>query len=102
MIRLCLSIQRPRITYPFQLRVMLGTAECVMGISRIVMANIIEHWESRIGRRLKLRDLHVLFAVVQWGSMAKAAKHLGGPKRGRSTDRVSRAVRLRLVACSHR
>jgi DNA-binding transcriptional LysR family regulator len=40
------------------------------------MDNTIQHWESRIGRRLKLRDLHVLFAVVQWGSMAKAAKHL--------------------------
>jgi len=36
----------------------------------------IAQWDSRIGRRLKLRDLHVLFAVVQWGSMAKAAKHL--------------------------
>jgi DNA-binding transcriptional LysR family regulator len=34
-------------------------------------------WESRIGRRLKLRDLHVLFAVVQSGSMGKAAAHLG-------------------------
>ncbi len=33
-------------------------------------------WESRIGRRLKLRDLHILAAVVRWGSMAKAAKHL--------------------------
>lgn len=34
-------------------------------------------WESRIGRRLKLRDLHVYFAVVQNGSMAKAAAELG-------------------------
>lgn len=34
------------------------------------------HWDSRIGRRLKLRDLHILGAVVQWGSMAKAASHL--------------------------
>ena len=33
-------------------------------------------WESRIGRRLRLRDLHILSAVVQWGSMAKAASHL--------------------------
>ena len=40
------------------------------------MDNTIQHWESRIGRRLKLRDLHILFAVVHWGSMAKAAKHL--------------------------
>jgi DNA-binding transcriptional LysR family regulator len=34
-------------------------------------------WENRIGRRLRLRDLHVLFTVVQSGSMAKAAKQLG-------------------------
>ncbi len=34
-------------------------------------------WESRIGRRLRLKDLHVLFAVAQAGSMAKAATHLG-------------------------
>jgi DNA-binding transcriptional LysR family regulator len=38
------------------------------------MANL--RWADRIGRRLKLRDLHVLSAVVQWGSMAKAAQHL--------------------------
>jgi DNA-binding transcriptional LysR family regulator len=34
-------------------------------------------WESHIGRRLKLRDLHVFMTVVQRGSMAKAAEHLG-------------------------
>ncbi len=34
-------------------------------------------WEGRIGRRLKLRDLHIYFAVVQCGSMAKAAAQLG-------------------------
>ncbi len=34
-------------------------------------------WESRIGQRLRLRDLHVLFAVVRFGSMAKAAAGLG-------------------------
>jgi DNA-binding transcriptional LysR family regulator len=33
-------------------------------------------WEDRIGRRLKLRDLHVLAEVVRCGSMAKAAAHL--------------------------
>lgn len=33
-------------------------------------------WETRIGRRLKLRDLHILSVVVRWGSMAKAAAHL--------------------------
>jgi DNA-binding transcriptional LysR family regulator len=34
-------------------------------------------WENQIGRRLKLRDLHVFFTVVQRGSMAKAAAQLG-------------------------
>ena len=33
-------------------------------------------WSDRIGRRIKLRDLHVLHAVVQSGSMTKAARHL--------------------------
>src|SRR3979411_782928 len=40
------------------------------------MAKGIE-WESRIGRRLRLRDLHVLFAVVQSGTMSGAASTLG-------------------------
>jgi DNA-binding transcriptional LysR family regulator len=35
------------------------------------------NWESQIGRRLKLRDLHVFSTVVQRGSMAKAARELG-------------------------
>src|SRR5438445_3650866 len=34
-------------------------------------------WESQIGRRVRLRDLHVFSTVVQRGSMAKAAQHLG-------------------------
>lgn len=34
------------------------------------------NWSDRIGRRIRLRDLHVLQAVVQQGSMAKAARHL--------------------------
>jgi DNA-binding transcriptional LysR family regulator len=33
--------------------------------------------EDHIGRRLKFRDLQVFFAVVQLGSMAKAATQLG-------------------------
>jgi DNA-binding transcriptional LysR family regulator len=44
-------------------------------------------WESRIGRRVRLRDLHVLFAVVQAGSMAKAGPHLG-----MSQSAVSQAI----------
>ena len=40
------------------------------------MAKAVD-WEARVGRRLRLRDLHMFFAVVQSGSMAKAAIHLG-------------------------
>jgi len=40
------------------------------------MARAAWDWENRIGRRLKLRDLHILSMVVRSGSMAKAATHL--------------------------
>jgi DNA-binding transcriptional LysR family regulator len=40
------------------------------------MPKIIQ-WERDIGRRLRLRDLFVFFAVVECGSMAKAASRLG-------------------------
>jgi DNA-binding transcriptional LysR family regulator len=33
-------------------------------------------WADRIGRRVRLRDLHVLLAVAERGSMAKASEHL--------------------------
>lgn len=44
-------------------------------------------WDSRIGRRVRLRDLHILFAVVQHGSMAKAGAQLG-----MSQSAVSQAI----------
>src|SRR5882762_103130 len=34
-------------------------------------------WESQIGKRLRLRDLHVFSVVVRLGSMGKAALELG-------------------------
>jgi len=34
-------------------------------------------WQRWLGRRLRLQDLHVFLAVVQQGSMAKAAEQLG-------------------------
>ena len=40
------------------------------------MAKARWDWDTRIGRRLRLRDLHILSVVVRWGSMAKAATHL--------------------------
>jgi len=33
-------------------------------------------WSDRIGRRVKLRDLHVLLAVAQSGSVSRAAEFL--------------------------
>jgi DNA-binding transcriptional LysR family regulator len=45
------------------------------------------NWESRIGRRVRLRDLHILFAVLQHGSMVKASGDLG-----MSQSAVSQAI----------
>ena len=33
-------------------------------------------WADRIGRRIRLRDLHILLAVAEHGSMAKASAQL--------------------------
>jgi DNA-binding transcriptional LysR family regulator len=40
------------------------------------MTKVLTDWDNRIGRRVTLRDLHILSVVVRWGSMAKAATHL--------------------------
>jgi DNA-binding transcriptional LysR family regulator len=37
---------------------------------------VAKQWSDRIGRRLKLRDLHILLAVARAGSMGKAASEL--------------------------
>src|SRR5262245_9093979 len=34
------------------------------------------NWDARIGRRVRLRDLHILLTVVANGSMVKAAAQL--------------------------
>jgi DNA-binding transcriptional LysR family regulator len=39
------------------------------------MAEMVD-WSGHIGRRLRLRDLHVFAQVVQFGSMAKAAAQM--------------------------
>src|ERR1700722_12116972 len=44
-------------------------------------------WDSRVGRRLRLRDLHVLFAAVERGSMSAAGAHLN-----MSQSAVSQAI----------
>jgi DNA-binding transcriptional LysR family regulator len=63
------------------------------------MAKAIRDWESQIGRRLKLRDLHILSTVVQWGSMAKAASHLAmsQPAVSESIGNLEAALRVRLL-----
>jgi DNA-binding transcriptional LysR family regulator len=45
-------------------------------LSQKPMSGSVQDWQSRIGRRLRLRDIHILSTVVQWGSMTKAASHL--------------------------
>ncbi|HEV7390312.1 MAG TPA: LysR family transcriptional regulator, partial [Burkholderiales bacterium] len=63
------------------------------------MDHTAQYWDSRIGRRLKLRDLHIFFAVVHWGSMAKAAKHLGmsQPAVSKIIADMEAALRVRLL-----
>jgi len=56
-------------------------------------------WADRIGRRLKLQDVHILLATVQWGSMAKAAEHLGmsQPVVSRSIAGLEHTLGVRLL-----
>jgi len=39
-------------------------------------ARVSVKWQERVGRRIKLRDLHIVLAITQMGSMAQAAKRL--------------------------
>jgi DNA-binding transcriptional LysR family regulator len=57
-----------------------------------------EDFDSRVGRRLKLRELHILFTVARCGSMAKAAAHLGisQPAVSQAIADLETAVRLPL------
>jgi DNA-binding transcriptional LysR family regulator len=54
---------------------------------------------DRIGRRIKLHDLHVLMAVVQAGSMNKAAVllHTTQPAVSRSITELERTIGVRLL-----
>jgi DNA-binding transcriptional LysR family regulator len=59
---------------------------------------------DRIGRRMKLHDLHVLMAVVQAGSMGKAAKLLSTtqPAVSRSITDLEHTIGVRLLDRSSR
>src|SRR5215468_7678587 len=56
-------------------------------------------WDSQVGRRLRLRDLHVFFTVAQRGSMAKAAAELGitQPAVSRVIVQLEHALGVRLL-----
>jgi DNA-binding transcriptional LysR family regulator len=61
-------------------------------------------WSDRIERRLKLTDLHILLAVAQNGSMAKAANQLpvSNPVVSRSIRDLERALGVQLLDRSPR
>ena len=58
---------------------------------------------ERIGRRMKLQDLHVLLTVVEAGSMGKAADvlHTSQPNVSRSIADLEHAVGVRLLNRDH-
>src|SRR5438477_4643175 len=62
------------------------------------------NWDVQIGRRLKLRDLHVFVTVVECGSMAKAAVQLGvsQPAVSEVMTGLEHAVGVRLLDRSSR
>jgi DNA-binding transcriptional LysR family regulator len=55
-------------------------------------------WADRVGRRVKLRDLHILLAVAECGSMAKAARQLAisHPVISKTITELERTLGVRL------
>src|SRR5438094_1138642 len=60
---------------------------------------VVMQLSDRIGRRLKLQDLHILMAVAQAGSMGKAARRLNTsqPNISKSIADLERALGVRLL-----
>jgi DNA-binding transcriptional LysR family regulator len=56
-------------------------------------------WDDRIGRRVKLRDLHIFMAVAQHGSMGRAAKQLAvsQPVVSKAISDLENTLNVRLV-----
>jgi DNA-binding transcriptional LysR family regulator len=56
-------------------------------------------WNDRIGRRLKLHDLHVLMAVTEMGSMGKAAERLAvsQPSVSKAISDMEHTIGVRLL-----
>ncbi len=61
-------------------------------------------WNDRTKRRLKLRDLDILTAVIETGSMGKAASRLNisQPAVSKAIAELESALRVRLVDRSRR
>jgi DNA-binding transcriptional LysR family regulator len=61
-------------------------------------------WESRLGRRLRVRDLYILSTVVSSGSMAKAARQLAmsQPVVSEAIANLEHLLRVRLLERSTR
>ena len=55
-------------------------------------------WADRIGRRVKLRDLHILLAVAEYGTMAKASTQLSvsHPVVSKTVSELERTLGVRL------
>ena len=56
-------------------------------------------WDERIGRRLKLRDLHILMSVAQCGTMGKAAEQLAitQPAVSKAISDIEHTLKVRLL-----
>ncbi len=63
------------------------------------MAQPVMEWESRLGRRFRLRDLYILSTVVERGSMAKAATQLrmSQPSISEAIAKLENTLRVRLL-----
>src|SRR3982074_3181210 len=64
---------------------------------------ITMQWTDRVGRRLKLRDLHILLAVAKSGTMGKAAIDLAisQPSVSKAIADVEHTVGIRLLDRRH-
>ena len=63
------------------------------------MAAVIMEWESRLGRRLRIRDIYILATAVKCGSMAKAARQLAmsQPSVSEAIANLEHVLRVRLL-----
>src|SRR5262245_17671016 len=63
------------------------------------MTAVSMEWESRLGRRLRIRDIHILATVVKCGSMAKAARRLAmsQPSVSEAIANLEGVLRVRLL-----